>query len=199
MKDNKVVENNKLIDRSVEGFKIFDNTYFIRERLTTSQRYAFALELVGVTHEMNEGLGVMVRSHAHEVHTMMMILKWYLDFDLGEVETFEDECNLIDLLEETGDWYDILYFVREDFEKVMGIYECAVEETKALFDAKHSLSGLIKGFLVNTISDNDHAENLQLTEYLTNLTEKAAQAEGTKVPMGSKPKGNGYSFAKKPK
>ena len=181
------------------------NDVVILDWIPADEKEAFARELVEYTMGTDDELGICYKMMIEdEVYTYLLI-KYYTDIDVSEVQDADGFRKLYDYAERSGLKNEMDSYIssteRYTLYEMAGIYRDAIEK---LYETEHSLGYAVKKFL-STDVDTNNKETRELIEKLIDmkgaLMEKEEQSKvlafGKKKPANIRTGGAKMNLAKR--
>ena len=181
------------------------NDVAILDWIPADEKEAFARELVEYTMGTNDELGVCYKMMIEdEVYTYLLI-KYYTDIDVSEIQDADGFRKLYDYAERSGLKDEMDSYISSTERCILyemaGIYQDSIEK---LYETEHSLGYTVKK-LLSTDVDTNNKETRELIEKLIDmkgaLTEKEEQGKvlafGKKKPANIRTGGAKMNLAKR--
>ena len=171
-------------------YKVGDNTFGIKPRISTNDLQELAGEMLGLNVILNDEYGIAYESYMSNVSTCLCVLSHYTNIDLSELETLESKNDFYDYVCVSGVYDKVLEVAGEQLGELFRTYDLLKESVVRSYESSKSLSTLIKGTFGSILSGGDmtgeFAKIPELNDAIVGLAKVAGRVD--------KP---AYNFSKK--
>ncbi len=138
----------------------------VKEELPYEQMEQMMWELAGNMVFIDEENGAVGMNFRQELLFPYLIVKYYTDIDLSEVQTEEDIQALYDWLK-INPYYDLIRnIISCSFNRVMLMADAAVEATKSIYAANTSLPYLLRKSFGSALGSEELSEAISKSDEL---------------------------------